>query len=206
MDYTYETLAVTRPSEWVLHVQMNRPKQLNTLTPLFFSDLLALFSKVSLDPLVRCVLYSARIDSKIFTAGLDLKSVDSFPQPGADAARQGLKFIQRVQMYQDAISSIEKCNKPVIVAIHGACIGGGLDLITACDIRYASKDAVFSIKEVDVGLCADLGTLQRLPSICSNGSWVREMALTAKSFSAKNALDHGLVSRLFDTKEELFGM
>ncbi|KAG0245349.1 protein transport protein S31 [Mortierella sp. GBA43] len=94
------------------------------------------------------------------------------------------------------LSAIERCDKAVIAAVHGACIGGGIDITTACDIRYASKDAFFSVKEVDVGLAADVGTLQRLPKVVGNISWVRELCLTARNFDAAEALEHGFISKI----------
>jgi delta(3,5)-delta(2,4)-dienoyl-CoA isomerase len=105
---------------------------------------------------------------------------------------------------QGAFNAIEQCNKPVIVGINGLCIGGGIDFITACDIRICSKDAVFSVREVDVGLAADLGTLQRLPRVVGNQSWVRDICLTGRNFDAKEAFENGLVSRIVNDEQSLF--
>jgi Delta3,5-Delta2,4-dienoyl-CoA isomerase len=88
-------------------------------------------------------------------------------------------------------------------AVHGACIGGGIDIITACDIRLATSDASFSVKEVDVGLCADIGTLQRLPKVCGNGSWVREVCLTARSFGSEEASRQGLLSSVYEDNKAM---
>lgn len=103
---------------------------------------------------------------------------------------------------QAAITAIEICRKPVIAGIHGACIGGGVDIVTACDIRFCTRDAFFSVKEVDLAITADLGTLQRLPFIVGHGNAV-ELALTGRSFSGTEAKEMGLVSRVFGSKEEL---
>ncbi|MFN8986766.1 MAG: enoyl-CoA hydratase-related protein, partial [Burkholderiales bacterium] len=103
---------------------------------------------------------------------------------------------------QDTLTSIERCRKPVLAAIHGACIGGAIDLVSCCDMRYASKDAVFSIKEVDIGMTADVGTLQRLPKIISPAV-VRELAYTAKSIDAVEAERVGLVNRVYASTEVL---
>ncbi|KAJ1382438.1 Enoyl-CoA hydratase/isomerase [Sesbania bispinosa] len=103
---------------------------------------------------------------------------------------------------QDSVTALERCRKPVIASIHGACIGGGIDIITACDIRFCTKDAFFSVKEVDLALAADLGTLQRLPSIVGFGN-AMELALTARTFSGLEAKELGLVSRAFHSKQEL---
>lgn len=103
---------------------------------------------------------------------------------------------------QDAITAIERCRKPVIAAVHGACIGGGIDIITACDVRYCTESAFFSVKEVDLGITADLGTLQRLPSIVGYGKAV-ELALSARRFSGSEAKELGLVSRVFGAKDAM---
>jgi enoyl-CoA hydratase len=101
------------------------------------------------------------------------------------------------------LTSIERCSKPVIAAIHSHCIGGGIDLISACDIRIATEDAVFSIRETPMGIIADLGTLQRLPDIIGHG-WFRELALTGRNFSAAEALQMRLVTRLCANRDELY--
>ena len=101
------------------------------------------------------------------------------------------------------MSAIEKCRKPVIVAIHGHCIGGGVDLTSACDIRLASKDAIFSIRETRIGIIADIGTLQRVPYIIGQG-WFRELALTGRDWTAEESLKMGYITRLFETPQVLF--
>ncbi len=102
---------------------------------------------------------------------------------------------------QESFTAIEKCPQPVIAAVHSACIGGGVDLLCACDIRYASKDSFFSIKEVDVGLAADVGTLQRMPKIVGNEGFVRELAYTARRFDAKEAFERGFITRVLECKD-----
>jgi enoyl-CoA hydratase len=103
---------------------------------------------------------------------------------------------------QDTLTSIERCRKPVIAAIHGACVGGGVDLVTACDIRLCSADARFSVKEVDVGMTADVGTLQRLPRLVGEGI-ARELAYTARDVDGREAREIRLVNRCYDTPEAL---
>ncbi|KAK7882152.1 hypothetical protein WMY93_028326 [Mugilogobius chulae] len=121
----------------------------------------------------------------------------------AGEARISWNMRKIISKYQDTFSVIEKCPKPVVVAVHGACVGGGVDLITACDIRLCTQDAWFQVKEVDIGLAADVGTLQRLPKVIGSRSLVNELALTARRLYADEALSCGLVSRVFVDKEAM---
>ena len=116
-----------------------------------------------------------------------------------------MKVYESLKFMQDSFSAIETCGVPVIAAVHGACIGGGVDLICAADIRVCSRDAVFSVKEVDIGLAADIGSLQRLPKIVTNQSWVRDVVYTARNFGADEALRVGLVSGVYEDKKTMMG-
>ena len=120
---------------------------------------------------------------------------------GAADERELLR--KKIAKLQLGITAIEQCRKPVIAAIHSHCIGGGIDLISACDIRLAAADVVFSIRETRMGMIADLGTLQRLPCIIGQG-WFRELALTGRDFSADEALQMGLITRICETRENLY--
>lgn len=120
---------------------------------------------------------------------------------GNDVGRKALEICDSIQMLQDSFSVIENLDKPVIAVVHGACIGGGVDLSSACDIRYASEDARISIREVDVAITADLGTLQRMPKVVGNASWIRELAYTARWADSQECLRHGFFSRVFPTRE-----
>lgn len=120
-----------------------------------------------------------------------------------DLARKGQVMSRKIKSYQDSVSSIERCVKPVIAAVHSACVGAGVDIAVTTDIRYCSKDAWFQVKEVDLGMAADVGTLQRLPKAIGNQSLVRELCFTARKIDSAEALSIGLVNRVFDDKEAL---
>merc|ERR1719431_2074686 len=114
-----------------------------------------------------------------------------------------MTMYQTIRSLQDLLTSLEKCRKPVISCIHSACVGAGVDLITAADIRLCTADAWFCVKEVDMGLAADVGTLQRLPKVIGNQSLVNELCLTARKMRSDEAERCGLVSRLYTDKEEM---
>lgn len=201
--YKYETLSVSQPKEYVLNVQLNRPDKLNAMNQLFWSEMTQCFNQITDDKDCRVVIITGA--GKIFTAGLDFKDHASIFSTRADEdpgrrANETKKFIAK---YQDSFTSIEKCPKPVIAAVHNACIGGGIDMITACDMRYCTSDAYFQVKEVDLGLCADVGTLQRLPHIVGNESLARELCFSARRLMAPEALSSGLVSRVFTDKDAM---
>ncbi len=139
-----------------------------------------------------------------FTTGIDLGLLaavrDRIADPCEGRARENLRRL--ILELQDVFTAIERCRKPVIAAIHGACIGGGVDLVTACDLRYCSEDAVFSVREIDVGMTADVGTLQRLPRLVGEGM-ARELAYTGRNVSGAEAQALRLVNRCFATKSEM---
>ncbi|KXJ12590.1 Delta(3,5)-Delta(2,4)-dienoyl-CoA isomerase, mitochondrial [Exaiptasia diaphana] len=153
------------------------------------------FSKISSDADCRAVVLTGA--GKIFTAGLDLMEMAGVLMQSTggdqDISRKAAKLRDVVLQYQESFTVIDKCSKPVIAAIHSACVGGGVDMICACDIRLCSADAWFQVKEVELGLAADVGTLQRLPKIIGNESLVRELCYTARRFLAHEAKDAGLV-------------
>lgn len=201
----YTSLAISRPAESITHVELHRPEKLNAMNKAFWREMVECFTEISEDPDCRVVLVSGA--GKIFTAGIDLMGVAAdVLQPSGDdddTARTSWKIRNTILKYQETFSVIEKCPKPVVVAVHGACIGGGVDLITACDIRLCTQDAWFQVKEVDIGLAADVGTLQRLPKVIGSRSLVNELALTARKMYADEAKSSGLVSRVFADKESM---
>lgn len=200
-DHNYESIQVTSAQKHVLHVQLNRPEKRNAMNRAFWRELVECFQKISKDSDCRAVVVSGA--GKMFTSGIDLMDMasDILQPPGDDVARIAWYLRDLISRYQKTFTVIEKCPKPVIAAIQGGCIGGGVDLISACDIRYCTQDAFFQVKEVDVGLAADVGTLQRLPKVIGNRSLVNELTFTARKMMADEALDSGLVSRVFPDKD-----
>jgi len=190
----FETLKVTIPEEYVYQVELSRPKKKNAMNLVMWKELKDCFVEISDDKKCRSIILSG--EGGIFTAGLDLKDMPKIflHNQHEDTARKAWHLRKLVLTLQESITSIENCPKPVLAAISGPCIGAGVDLVSACDIRYCSEDAYFQIKEVDIGIAADVGTLQRLPSVIGNRSLVSELAFTARKVFAEEAFTVGLVS------------
>jgi enoyl-CoA hydratase/carnithine racemase len=184
---------------YIAWLVLNRPEKRNTMNFDFFEGLIQIFGQLDEDAEVRVIVIKA--EGKSFTAGLDLVEMGSLIQGGGAKFREELK--DKIIHLQESMNLIEKCRKPVIAAVHSHCIGGGIDLLSVCDIRMASRDAVFSIRETRVAIIADLGTLQRLPHIIGHG-WFRELALTGRDFTADEALQMGLVTRLCEDRDTLY--
>jgi len=179
---------------------LNRPDSRNIMGFAFFEGLIKHFARFDEDSNVRGIVIKA--EGKSFTAGLDLVEFGSVlrGETGADVREELRKTVLKCQ---GGMNAIERCRKPVIAAVHSHCIGGGVDLLCACDIRIATKDAVFSIRETRMGMIADLGTLQRLPHIIGHG-WFRELALTGRDFTAQEALQMGFITRIGEDRQGLY--
>ena len=188
----------------VAHVSMCRGDDFNTMTKAFWSELPELIDKISDEGEARVIVLSAQ--GKHFCAGMDLANFQDdgdFLSADTKKVSQGRRSEAQFRVtrnLQYSISCLEKARVPVIAAIQGACIGGAVDLVTACDIRYATNDAFFCIQEINIGMAADVGTLQRLPYLIPEGI-VRELAYTGRRFSADEALRYGLINAVFDTHE-----
>ncbi|MEL6654832.1 MAG: crotonase/enoyl-CoA hydratase family protein [Bacteroidota bacterium] len=184
-------------------VSFNRPEKANSLHEQAWEEMPQVFQQLHDDPEVRVIILQG--EGKHFCAGIDLSTLMNLQRfnsiPCEGRKREALrKFIFKLQ---DAISAIEECRKPVLAAIHGACVGGAVDIIAACDMRYCSQDAYFSIKEIDLGLVADIGTLQRLPKILQPGI-VAELAYTGRKVEGAEAAAIGLCNRVHEDKEQLY--
>ena len=177
---------------------LNRPEKRNAMGLVFFNGLTELFAGFDADPRVRVVVIKAEGSS--FSAGTDIQEIGTILAGSSAEDREDLK--KNIQILQNGINAIEACRKPVIAAIHGHCLGGGVDLVCACDIRIADQSAVFSVRETRMGIIADLGTLQRLPHIVGSG-WARDLSLTGRDFDAKEALEMGFITRLCSDRSAL---
>lgn len=203
--YNFETLRLSSPQPFVMHVELSRPDRLNAFNKRMWIELGQCFSQLHDDQDCRAIVLSGG-SAKHFTAGIDLMDMMKLGQQLGeieDVGRKGRMFESFIKLYQDSISSLERCYKPVIVAVHAACVGAGVDLITAADVRYCTRDAWFQVKEVDIGMAADVGTLQRLPKVIGSQSLARELCFTARKFKSDEAYDCGLVSHVFDSREEM---
>ena len=177
---------------------LDRPEKLNAMNEAFFRELTDHFKALDADDEIRAVVI--RGEGKHFTAGLDLGEAGSLVSDASAPGRETLRL--KIIQGQESMSIIEQCRKPVIAAVHGHCIGGGVDMLCACDLRVASKDALFSIRETRIAIIADLGTLQRLPHIIGHGM-ARELALTGRDFTATEALENGFITHLCEDQESL---
>lgn len=194
--YKHDYFNVTFPHEYVAVVEINRPAKLNSFIEVMWLNLEKIFNTLSHDPDVRAVILTAAGD-KAFCAGLDVQAASQGELSGSsklDGARTATRLRRHILEFQGCISAIEKCSKPVIALLHGVAFGLALDLCLAADVRLASSCVRLSIKEVDIGLAADIGTLTRLPHAGVPMSWAKEVALSAREFGAQEALRVGLVS------------
>ncbi|KAI6026426.1 ClpP/crotonase-like domain-containing protein [Pisolithus microcarpus] len=192
-------IKVTKPREFVVHCTTRKVKPVNAFHAEFWQEYAAVFDNMrEWYGDVRAVVLSSSLPN-VFCAGIDFDDLlDLKKSTSSDAARTAMVLRRYVLAFQAAMSSPERCPVPVIAAVHGVAYGLAVDLIAACDIRYAASNTRFSIKEVDVGLAPDIGTLARLRHISSNASLGAELAYTARTFSAEEAFNLGVVSRVVE--------
>ena len=188
----------------VAHIRMNRPEQLNTMNRAFWNELPAIVADIDDNARARCIVISST--GRHFCAGMELSVFTDgegvTPAAQADRHTAGESFRRHVHHLQDTFSCLDRARVPVIVAVQGGCIGGAVDFTSACDIRYATRDAFFVIQEINIGMTADVGTFPRLCKLIPEG-WVRELAYTGRRLPAQKALEIGLVNELFDTHEQV---
>jgi len=181
---------------------LNRPDKANALNRGLWFEIGKLAEWASEEKDVRVLVLSGK--GKNFTAGIDFQYIKEM-QKEYTSLEEGLRgehLRSSIKKMQASFNALRECSKPTIAAVHGACIGGGVDLITACDMRYSTEEASFSVKEVDLGIVADIGTLQRLPLLVGEGV-TRELSFTGRLFTGKEAKAMGLVNSCFQDESRL---
>ena len=187
----------------VAHLILNRPEKLNSLNPALWDGLPRLIREIDEQAKARVIVISST--GKHFTAGMDLAvfaAPDSDSRGEMEEGRKRSAVMKTVMAFQSAVSSLEEARQPVLMAIQGGCIGGGVDFAAAADIRYASKDAFFCIQEINIGMTADVGTFPRLPKVMPEGL-ARELAYTGRRLYAEEAHRAGFITRLYETHEKM---
>lgn len=185
----------------IAHVVLCRPEELNSMNPAFWQELPATVRKIDEHSAARVIVISAQ--GKHFCAGMDLAVFQQMSKDfSGEPARRAEKMRRSVLELQDSLSSLEQIRIPVLAAIHGGAIGGAIDMVCAADSRYCTKDAFFTIKETELGMTADVGTLQRLPHLIPQGL-IRELAYTGRNWSAQEALQAGFVNQVFDDQQQM---
>jgi len=199
VEYNYFQINIASK---IATVTIDRADKANALNIKAWEELRHVFETLDKEKEARVIILNAA--GKHFCSGMDIAALMDIAQVRHMDCQSRMReaFREKLFALQAAVTSLEKCQKPVLVSIHGACIGGGIDLVTAGDIRYATKDAKFSIKEVDMGLVADMGTLQRLPKLISP-ALVAELAYTGRNMSGEEAEKVAMVNKAFDTKEDM---
>jgi enoyl-CoA hydratase len=202
MTFASDVFSIERDGH-VATLWLDRPEKRNAMAKSFWTDLPFAMAELGDDPEVRVIVMAGK--GKSFCVGLDISSfggggVARGGEKPASAAAANMEQIGITRAFQASITAVANCPVPVIAAIHSHCIGGGIDLITACDIRLSSNDALFGIRETKIGITADVGTLQRLPGIITKGH-VAELAYTGKDFDAAYAEKIGLVNSVYDSQE-----
>lgn len=195
----FETLELTLDGH-VAQVALNRPDKANAMSAAMWRELGVCFRWCSDEPTVRVVVLAGK--GKHFCAGIDLQIFATLDDAGLEPGRRAERRRDTILRLQDNLTAIERCRKPVLAAIHSTCIGGGVDMVCCADIRYGSADAWFSVKEIDLGMVADVGTLQRLPRLIGDGL-VRELAYTGRRMDATEAAQAGLLTRIFPDRASL---
>jgi enoyl-CoA hydratase len=198
----FETLSVTLDAH-IATIRLNRPDKANAMSATMWQEIRKAFDWVDATPEARVAVLQG--EGKLFCAGIDLQMMMGInADVRNDCDGRTREAMRRVILdMQDTLTSLERCRKPVLAAIHNGCIGGGIDLVTCADMRYCSADAYFTIKEIDIGMTADVGTLQRLPKLVGDGI-TRELAYTGRKCLADEAQQIGLVNRVFESREALY--
>ncbi len=203
MAQSYKVFEIKKKDN-IAWVFLNRPEKLNACGPDFWREIIDVMHEMDTDDDVYVVILAA--NGKAFTTGIDLVGmVPELPTLTEKGVQGGKRFrlVKDIMRLQESMTCVDRCRKPVIAAVHGWCIGAGVDLISACDIRLASADARFSVREARVAIVADVGTLQRLPRIIGEGR-AKELTYTAKDITAAQAKEIGLLNDVFPDRDALY--
>ena len=189
----------------IAHIRMIRPERANSMIPEFWDELPQIVNQLSEGGDARVIVLSA--EGRHFCSGMDLSvfagNNDVAVQDNTKhISRQRASFRTTALQLQRTFSCLEESRLPVLSAIQGACIGGGIDMVSATDLRYATKDAFFSIHEINIGMTADVGTLQRMPKLVPEGV-VRELAYTGRNMSASEAKERGFVNEIYEDQDAM---
>ncbi len=182
----------------IAHLVLSRPEALNTMGPVFWRELDEVLTKIHKEGTARAMVISST--GKHFSAGMSLDTFGGAITMDDHSPEGRAAMFDSLSELQATFTKLETLRIPVIVALHGGCIGGAVDMVTACCIRYATAETFFCIQEINIGMVADVGTLQRLPKLIPLAV-VKELAYTGRRLSAQKALGYGLVNEVFDTVE-----
>ena len=198
LQKTYEAFTVTIEDK-VAHIQMSRPEAMNTMNKAFWNELPAIVRDIDMNVRARCIVISST--GKHFSAGMDLAVFGAGEGGGkVDRYVAAEAFRSNIRQIQSSFNVLEEARVPVLFALHGGVIGGAIDMISAGDIRWCTKDAFFTIMETNIAMTADVGTFPRLQRYIPEG-WVKEMAYTGRRIDSATAKEIGLVNDVFDTHE-----
>jgi len=197
---TLKTLSVSIEHH-VAHIELSRPEALNSMIPAFWTELPAVVRQIDADANARVIVISSQ--GKHFSAGMDLSVFTEMGKSfSGEPARRSERMRRMVLELQDSFNALEEARIPVLVAMQGGVIGGAVDMVSAADCRYCTEDAYFTIKETELGMTADVGTLQRLPHLIPQGL-VRELAFTGRNMRAQEAQSCGLVNQVFSDQASM---
>ena len=186
----------------IAHIVLSRPEKRNAMSADFWTDLPKIVEDIDENSKARVIVISST--GPVFSAGIDITMLGSDVTGNGDKNNPtyGASFLATVKRMQRTFSCLEDCRRPVLVAVQGGCYGGGVDLITACDMRYGTADSFISIFEIKVGMAADVGTFPRILNHLPEGL-VRELAYTGRKMHAEEAKTQGLYNEVFDTQEDM---
>lgn len=194
---------LTRPERHIAHLELNSPKSKNSFGLTTAKELNDCLDEIDNDPSIRCAILSG--DGPDFTSGVDIKSFMGLYQKlneTEDVAHKAKLLHNIIKSFQQPFIRMKKLSKPIICVAHGLCFGLGMELAACCDIRYCSKDTKFAIREVLIGIAADVGSLQLMPHLVSNQSLLRELIFTGRQMTIEDVLRLNFISHLSDTKDD----